>query len=65
MAIRLPSLSSVSWVSVEKITQQVLWLVLFSILAPIHGALCYGAFCYGFARRELRAFLAEFVARPT
>jgi hypothetical protein len=29
------------------------------------GALCYGAFCYGFARRELRAFLAEFVVhRP-
>jgi hypothetical protein len=26
------------------------------------GALCYVAFCYSFARRELRAFLAEFVA---
>jgi O-antigen/teichoic acid export membrane protein len=26
------------------------------------GALSYGVFCYGFARRELRAFLAEFVA---
>jgi hypothetical protein len=27
------------------------------------GALSYGAFCYGFARRELRAFLAGFVVR--
>ena len=33
-----------SWVSVEKITQQVLWLVLFSILAPILGPGPYGEF---------------------
>jgi O-antigen/teichoic acid export membrane protein len=44
VAIRLSSLSSVSWVSVEKITQQVLWLVLFSILAPILGPGAYGEF---------------------
>jgi O-antigen/teichoic acid export membrane protein len=34
----------VSWVSVEKITQQVLWLALFSILAPILGPGPYGEF---------------------
>lgn len=44
MALRIPSLSSVSWVTVEKVTQQVLWLVLFSILAPIIGPGPYGAF---------------------
>ena len=44
MGIRLSSLSSVSWVTVEKITQQALWLVLFSILAPILGPGAYGEF---------------------
>ena len=44
MAIRLASLSSVSWVTVEKVAQQVLWLVLFSILAPILGPGPYGVF---------------------
>src|SRR5262245_39986890 len=44
MALRLSSLSSVSWVTVERITQQVLWLPLFSILAPILGPGPYGEF---------------------
>lgn len=44
MGLRLSSLSSVSWVTVEKITQQVLWLALFSILAPILGPGPYGVF---------------------
>ena len=44
MALRIASLSSVSWVTVEKVTQQVLWLVLFSILAPILGPGPYGVF---------------------
>jgi O-antigen/teichoic acid export membrane protein len=43
VALRL-SLSSVSWVTVEKVAQQVLWLVLFSILAPILGPGPYGVF---------------------
>jgi O-antigen/teichoic acid export membrane protein len=38
------SLSLVSCVTAEKITQQVLWLVLFSILAPILGPGRYGEF---------------------
>ena len=29
MALRLPSFSPVTWVTVEKIAQQVLWLILF------------------------------------
>ena len=44
VALRLGSLSSVSWVTVEKVAQQVLWLVLFSILAPILGPGPYGVF---------------------
>jgi O-antigen/teichoic acid export membrane protein len=44
MALRLASLSSVSWVTIEKVAQQVLWLVLFSILAPVLGPGPYGVF---------------------
>jgi O-antigen/teichoic acid export membrane protein len=44
MALRLAPLSSVGWVTVEKVAQQVLWLVLFSILAPILGPGPYGVF---------------------
>jgi O-antigen/teichoic acid export membrane protein len=44
VAIRLAALSSVSWVTVEKVAQQALWLVLFSILAPILGPGPYGVF---------------------
>jgi len=44
MALRLPSFSPVTWVTVEKIAQQVLWLVLFAILAPILGPRPYGVF---------------------
>src|ERR1700722_16600282 len=44
MAFRLPTLSPVSWMTAEKVTQQVLWLVLFSILAPILGPRPYGVF---------------------
>jgi O-antigen/teichoic acid export membrane protein len=44
VALRLASLSSVSWVTIEKVAQQVLWLVLFSILAPVLGPGPYGVF---------------------
>jgi PST family polysaccharide transporter len=44
MAFRLPAFSPVSWVTAEKITQQALWLVLFTVLAPILGPEPYGAF---------------------
>jgi PST family polysaccharide transporter len=44
MPLRLASLSSVSWVTVEKIAQQTLWLALFTILAPILGPGPYGEF---------------------
>jgi O-antigen/teichoic acid export membrane protein len=44
MALRLPSLSPVAWVTAEKITQQGLWLVLFAVLAPILGPTPYGLF---------------------
>ena len=44
MAFRLPSFSPVAWVTTEKITQQALWLVLFTILAPILGPRPYGVF---------------------
>ncbi len=44
MALRLASLSSVSWVTIEKVAQQALWLILFSILAPILGPGPYGVF---------------------
>jgi len=37
-----PSVAPVAWVAVEKITQQVLWLVLFLILAPKLGPAPYG-----------------------
>ncbi len=33
---------AVAWVTVEKILQQVIWLVLFLILAPILGPRVYG-----------------------
>ena len=44
MALGLASLSSVSWVTIEKIVQQVLWLALFTVLAPILGPGPYGEF---------------------
>jgi teichuronic acid exporter len=44
VALRLASLSSVSWVTVEKVAQQALWLILFSILAPILRPGPYGVF---------------------
>jgi polysaccharide transporter, PST family len=44
MALRLPVLSPVAWVTAEKITQQGLWLILFGILAPILGPRPYGLF---------------------
>lgn len=42
--IRLPSLSPLAWVTTEKTTQQVLWLGLFAILAPLLGPSAYGEF---------------------
>ena len=44
MAFRLPLLSPVAWVTFEKVTQQVLWLILFAVLAPILGPRPYGLF---------------------
>jgi len=44
MAVRLPSLSPVAWLTVERVTQQVLWLILFAVLAPILGPRPYGLF---------------------
>ena len=43
-SLRLASLSATSWATVEKLVQQVLWLALFSILAPILGPKAYGEF---------------------
>jgi O-antigen/teichoic acid export membrane protein len=44
MAFRVLTLSPVAWVTAEKITQQALWLILFTILAPILGPRPYGVF---------------------
>src|SRR5271157_1057510 len=44
MARRLPDLSPTAWLTIEKLTQQILWLILFSILAPILGPRPYGVF---------------------
>src|SRR5271156_4442431 len=44
MAFRLPSMSPVVWVTLDKITQQFLGLLLFAILAPILGPTPYGLF---------------------
>ena len=41
---RLPSLSPVAWLTVDRVTQQGLWLILFAILAPILGPRPYGLF---------------------
>ena len=42
--LRLPSLSPVAWLTVDRVTQQGLWLILFAILAPILGPRPYGLF---------------------
>jgi PST family polysaccharide transporter len=44
MKFRIRSLSSVGWVTAEKVTQQVLLLLLFAILAPLLGPRPYGLF---------------------
>lgn len=44
MTFRLPSLAPFAWITVERLTQQILWIVLFSILAPILGPRPYGLF---------------------
>jgi PST family polysaccharide transporter len=44
MAFGLPSLSPTAWITVDSLTQQVLWLILFAILAPILGPRPYGLF---------------------
>jgi O-antigen/teichoic acid export membrane protein len=44
MAARLPALSPVAWLTADRVTQQVLWLILFAILAPILGPRPYGMF---------------------
>jgi O-antigen/teichoic acid export membrane protein len=44
MAFRLPSSSPVAWLAAGRLTQQVLGLVLFAVLAPILGPRPYGLF---------------------
>ena len=44
MAARLPIVSPVAWLTIERVTQQVLWLILFAILAPILGPRPYGLY---------------------
>src|SRR5262245_28143526 len=44
MLLRLTSLSPVTWMTIEKAAQQVLWLTLFVVLAPILGPHAYGLF---------------------
>jgi O-antigen/teichoic acid export membrane protein len=44
MAFGLPSFSPTAWITVDSLTQQVLWLILFAILAPILGPRPYGLF---------------------
>lgn len=44
MAFRLHPFSPVAWVTIEKLTQQILWLAVFAILAPILGPGPYGLF---------------------
>lgn len=40
----MPELSPVAWMTAERLSQQVIWLVLFAILAPILGPRPYGEF---------------------
>src|ERR1700678_4310936 len=44
MAFASRTLSPTVWITVERVTQQGLWLVLFAILAPILGPRPYGLF---------------------
>jgi O-antigen/teichoic acid export membrane protein len=44
IADRFPTISPVAWLTIERVTQQALWLVLFAILAPILGPGPYGLF---------------------
>jgi len=44
MAFRRPSLSPTGWYTIERVTQQVLWIALFAVLAPILGPRPYGLF---------------------
>jgi O-antigen/teichoic acid export membrane protein len=44
MAIRVAAISPVAWVTIGRVTQQVLWLALFAVLAPILGPRPYGLF---------------------
>src|SRR5580692_7931950 len=44
MAFRLPKISPVAWLTIERVTQQALWLILFAILAPILGPRPYGLY---------------------
>lgn len=42
MSVRSPTISPVAWLTIERVTQQALWLILFAILAPILGPRPYG-----------------------
>ena len=44
MPFALRTLSPTAWITIERITQQGLWLILFAILAPILGPRPYGLF---------------------
>jgi polysaccharide transporter, PST family len=44
MIVRFPTISPIGWLTIERITQQALWLILFAVLAPILGPRPYGLF---------------------
>jgi O-antigen/teichoic acid export membrane protein len=44
LAFTSPALSPTMWMTIDRITQAVLWLVIFAILAPILGPRPYGLF---------------------
>lgn len=44
MGFRLPAFSPVAWLTAERLVQQVMWLGLFVVLAPILGPQPYGQF---------------------
>jgi PST family polysaccharide transporter len=44
MALSFRTISPAAWLTIERVTQQALWLILFAILAPILGPRPYGLF---------------------
>jgi O-antigen/teichoic acid export membrane protein len=48
-AVHPPAISPVAWLTILKVTQQALWLILFFILAPLLGPRSYGQFAIAMA----------------